>query len=114
MLVLVLHAGRSIMVLQMKKVIKGQTRYLVLCVFFVLMAGVMGTAIQFFKGNLLDYALAGRSDASFKFGVILLVAIAIELVTYYGYYHFRSKFSVNNLRVMRNLFFKWLLGTEDD
>ncbi len=94
----------------MKNVIKKHWKLLAASVASVLVAGVMGTYVQFLKGDLLDSAIAGAGEDALRFALLFFAAIAIEITAYFGYDYFSGKFGVNNKKALREMYFSWLLG----
>ena len=80
-----------------------------ICLLFVFIAGFAGTYVQFLKGELLDAALEGISAGVFRIAIAFFAAIAVEMASFYGYNYFRGRFSVENKKSLRSLYFDWLL-----
>ena len=93
----------------MKSIIKSHWKYLAICLLFVFIAGVAGAYVQFLKGELLDTALDGVSAGVFRLAIAFFAAIAVEMISFYGYDYFRGRFSVANKKSLRGLYFDWLL-----
>ena len=93
----------------MKNIIKSHWKYLAICLLFVFIAGFAGTYVQFLKGELLDTALDGISAGVFRLAIAFFAAIAVEMISFYGYDYFRGRFSVANKKSLRSLYFDWLL-----
>ena len=86
----------------MNQIIKKHWRFLTLAVLFTLLASLLAIFVQFAKGDVLDFALARDKTATFRSGVLLLVAILLELGTYYSFNVFSSKFFLNCTKTLRD------------
>lgn len=93
----------------MNQIIKKHWRFLALAVLFTLLASLLAIYVQFAKGDVLDFALARDKTAAFRSGVLLLVAILLELGTYYSFNVFSSKFFLNCTKTLRQDYFNAIL-----
>lgn len=73
--------------------------------FCVLTSTLMAVALQFFKGNVLDSAVAGRTNAAVQSAGLLAIFILGETLWYYAYKRLAARYVVDCTRALkRDLF----------
>lgn len=60
----------------------------------VLISTVFSVVLQFFKGDVLDYAIAGDAENAVKYALLLIAFILCEIGFYFGYRKFSAGFAV--------------------
>lgn len=95
---------------KMKKYIRKNLKPLVLAIVFSTLAAIFAVRVQFFKGNVLDFALAKNVNHTLRYGFLLGLFILFELGFYYLYDRFRGRFAVNSIKEVRFDFFQSLLS----
>lgn len=78
----------------MKKYQKKNRIYFVGALASVLASTLFAVALQFFKGDVLDYAAAGEIHAAIKYAALLIAFILCEVLTYFCYRQFSAKFVI--------------------
>ncbi|NLC40396.1 MAG: ABC transporter ATP-binding protein [Clostridiaceae bacterium] len=90
----------------MKRYIRPQVGIFAFAVLFSLTAAGAAILVQFTKGNLLDQALAGLSNDTIRFILILLALIIFEIFCYYLFDRMRGLYFVRAKAALREDFFK--------
>lgn len=93
----------------MKKYTRKNSAYFVGALVFVLISTVFAVILQFFKGNILDYALAGDAVTTIRYAALLILFILGEVLFYYGYKRASARFSVGCTRLLKRDIFKSIL-----
>ena len=96
----------------MKKYLRRNSAYYIGALVFVLISTVFAVALQFFKGDVLDRALAGDAAAAIKYAALLIGFILGEVLFYYGYRRFSDRFSVGCLRLLKRDIFAGIIGRD--
>ena len=96
----------------MKKYIHNNLKPLILAITFSVVASILAVRVQFFKGDVLDYALSRDFDNTLKYGLYLGLFIGLELISYYFYDRNRGKFAVNCSKEIRVDYFRGLLNKD--
>ncbi|MDD4080368.1 MAG: ABC transporter ATP-binding protein [Eubacteriales bacterium] len=89
----------------MKRYIRPQVGLLVLAVLFSLLSGGSAILVQFTKGSLLDQALAGLSNDTIRYIILLLGIIFFEIFCYHLFNRFRGRYFVCAKSQLREDFF---------
>ncbi|NLX83574.1 MAG: ABC transporter ATP-binding protein [Clostridiales bacterium] len=89
----------------MKRYLMPQARWLVCALFLALTAALAAVAVQFIKGRLLDYAIAGQGSQSLQLMALLLGVILFEITCYYLYNRCRGQYQTRALTCLREDFF---------
>ncbi len=76
---------------------------------FVLISTVFAVVLQFFKGDVLDYAIAGDAGTTFRYAALLIGFILGEVLFYYCYRRLSDRFSVGCLRLLKRDIFASIL-----
>lgn len=69
-----------------------------LCVFF---SAAFAVVLQFFKGDVLDYAIAGDARAALRYALLLAAFILMETALFYVYDRLSARFAVGCLRGLK-------------
>lgn len=69
----------------MKKYLRKNGAFYIGALVFILISTVFAVVLQFFKGDVLDYAIAGDAGAALKYAALLIGFILGEVLFYYGY-----------------------------
>lgn len=76
----------------MKKYQKNNRRYFAGALVCVLISTVFAVVLQFFKGNVLDYAVAGEMEKTVQYALLLIAFILGECLFCFLYDRFSAKF----------------------
>lgn len=93
----------------MKKYLRRNSAYYIGALLFILISTVFAVALQFFKGDVLDHALAGETGATVRYALLLIGFILGEVLFYYGYRRFSDRFSVGCLRLLKRDIFAGII-----
>lgn len=85
----------------MKKYQESNHRYFVGALVSVLISTIFAVVLQFFKGNVLDYAAAGETQKTMRYAVFLFGFILSECLFYFLYDRFSAKFAVSCARELK-------------
>lgn len=76
----------------MKKYQKKHRRYFIGALVSILISTVFAVVLQFFKGDVLDHALAGETWKTLHYAILLIAFILGEVLCSFCYDHFSAKF----------------------
>ena len=76
---------------------------------FILVSTVFAVVLQFFKGDVLDCAIAGDTGAAVRYAALLIGFILGEVLFYYGYRRMSDRFAVGCLRMLKHDIFAGIL-----
>ena len=76
----------------MKKYQKHNSACYIWALVSIFISTIFAVVLQFFKGDVLDYAIAGETKAAARYAVLLIVFIFGEILFYYGYRMFSARF----------------------
>lgn len=93
----------------MKKYQKHSSAYFVGALVCVLISTVFAVVLQFFKGDVLDYAIAGETQVTIGYAVLLIAFILSEVLLYFGYRQFSSRFVVDCTKLLKRDIFESIL-----
>lgn len=79
---------------------------LFICVFF---STAFAVVLQFFKGDILDYALSGNLRQSLHYGGLLIGFIFLEVLFFYFYVRLRNRFTAGCTRDLKTDIFSVIL-----
>lgn len=94
----------------MEKYIRKHGRTLVWALVCILISTAFAVALQFFKGNLLDFAIAGKAQEAFRYMVLLISSILLEIGFFYGYRRLSADFMVRCTRALKADIFESILN----
>lgn len=61
--------------------------------------------LQFFKGQVLDYAVVGETDLTIRYGLLLIRCIVLEILFYFAYRQLKARFVVGCTRSLKHAVF---------
>lgn len=96
----------------MKKYQKKNRIYFVGALVSILISTLFAVVLQFFKGDVLDYAVAGEMQATIKYAVLLIVFILCEVLTYFRYRQFSAKFAIGCTGELKHDIFESILNRD--
>ena len=88
----------------MKKYISSSFWFVFFSILCALFASLITIGSQFLKGMLLDSVLDKNQNAAIYFGLILTLTVLLEILFYYGFDIYRSKFSTRIAFALRRDF----------
>lgn len=95
----------------MRKYRKQNSAYYICALVFILISTVFAVVLQFFKGDVLDYAIAGDTGTTIQYAVLLIGFILGEVLSYYCYRRSSDRFSIGCLRLLKRDIFESILPT---
>ena len=96
----------------MSKYIKKNAKFFTISIIFSVLASVSAIVVQFAKGTVLDNAIAKNFSNTYKFGIGLLLLIALEILCRYLFDMFRGKYLTRTMRDVRDDYFHGVLKLE--
>ncbi|MBQ7145464.1 MAG: ABC transporter ATP-binding protein [Lachnospiraceae bacterium] len=93
----------------MKKYQKQNGAYFVSALVFIFISNAFAVILQFFKGDVLDYAIAGETQTTIKYAVLLIVFILGEILFYFGYKQFSARFVVGCTKLLKRDIFESII-----
>ena len=93
----------------MKRYQRKNGAYYLGALVFILISTVFAVALQFFKGDVLDAAIAGEAGTTLKFAALLMGFILGEVLFYYGYKRLSARFCVGCTRLLKHDIFDSIL-----
>lgn len=93
----------------MKKYQRKNSAYHIGAFVFMLVSTIFAVVLQFFKGDVLDYAIAGDAGTTFKYAVLLIGFIFGEVLFYYCYKRLSARFSVGCTRLLKHDIFESII-----
>ncbi len=94
----------------MKEYQKKNRRYFVGALITILISTIFAVALQFFKGDVLDYAVAGEIKETICYVCLLIAFIICEVLSYFCYKQFSAKFVVRCTGELKHDIFESILG----
>ncbi len=85
----------------MKKYIRKNGSVFCWAMVCILIGTVFATVLQFFKGDVLDYAIAGNTHEAVRYALLLIGFILLEILFHYLYSRLSSRFHVNCMRGLK-------------
>ena len=74
-----------------------------ICIFI---SNALAVVLQFFKGDVLDHAIAGEIETTIKYAVLLISFILGEVLFFFIYKRFNARFVVGCTRLLRHDIFE--------
>lgn len=96
-------------IIEMKKYQRKNSTYYIGALFFILISTIFAVVLQFFKGDVLDYAIAGDAGTTLKYAVLLIGFILGEVLLYYCYKRLSARFSVGCTRLLKHDIFESII-----
>lgn len=94
----------------MKKYVKKKQMLFCGLIFSILLSTVFAVSLQFLKGDVLDYAVAGKMHLAGKNMLMLFVFIMFEILLYFVYKLLSAKFIVGCVKELKHDIFKSILS----
>lgn len=94
----------------MKKYQKNNRRYFVGALFSVLISTIFAITLQFFKGEVLDYAVAGKTRETICSAAKLICFILFEVLSYYPFQRSSAKYAIGCITELRRDIFDSILS----
>ena len=93
----------------MKKYQKHASVYFIGALVSILISTVFAVVLQFFKGDVLDSAIAGDTQTTLRYAFILIAFILCEILFYFGYRQFSARFVVGCTKLLKRDIFESIL-----
>lgn len=93
----------------MKKYKRHNRTHFIWALVCILISTAFAVVLQFFKGDVLDYAIAGEGQKTIKYAILLIVFIICEVLFYFCYKQFSARFVVGCTRLLKRDIFKSIL-----
>lgn len=74
-----------------------------------LLSSVFAVALQFFKGSVLDHALAGQLPETVRYALLLILFILLEVGGYYLFLRFSDRYAIGCISALRRDIFDSIL-----
>lgn len=94
----------------MKKYEKKNRRYFAGALVSILISTIFAVALQFFKGDVLDFAVAGETRETIRSAVMLICFILVEVLSYYIFQRFSAKYAIGCISELRRDIFDSILS----
>ncbi len=94
----------------MKKYQKKNRNYFVSALASILISTLFAVVLQFFKGEVLDYAVAGKMQEAVRYAVLLISFILCEVLTYFCYRQFSARFVIGCTGELKHDIFESILN----
>lgn len=79
----------------MKKYQKKNRVYFIGALVSIFISNLFAVVLQFFKGDVLDYAVAREIQTTIKYAVLLITFILCEVMTYFCHRQFSARFVID-------------------
>ena len=93
----------------MKKYHKHNRRFFLGALVSILFSTVFAVVLQFFKGNVLDFAVSGETRETIRSAVMLICFILFEVLSYYIFQRFSAKYAIGCIAELRQDIFDSIL-----
>lgn len=93
----------------MKKYQRKNRRYFVVALVSILISTMLAVSLQFFKGDMLDFAVAGEMNKTVYYALLLIAFILGEVLCYFCYKQFSAKFVVGCVKLLKHDVFESVL-----
>lgn len=93
----------------MKKYQRKNSAYYMGALVFILISTIFAVVLQFFKGDVLDYAMAGDAPTTLRYALLLIGFILGEVLLYYCYKRMSARFSVGCTRLLKHDIFAGII-----
>lgn len=95
---------------KMKKYKKRNLNYFILTLISIFTSTIFAVVLQFFKGDVLDNAIAGETKTTVKYAILLIIFIFCEILFYFAYRLFKAKFVVGCTKLLKQDIFKGIIN----
>lgn len=96
----------------MKKYQKKNRVYFIGAFVSIFISNLFAVSLQFFKGDVLDYAVAGDIQTTIQYAALLIAFILCEVLTYFCHQRFRAKFVVGCTKELKHDIFASILNRD--
>lgn len=93
----------------MRKYFKRNRAAFVGALICIFISNALAVVLQFFKGDVLDYAIAGSTETTIKYAALLISFILGEVLFYFFYKRFNARFVVGSTRMLKHDIFKSIM-----
>lgn len=93
----------------MKNYKKHNRAYYLVALVFVFISNIFAVVLQFFKGDVLDFAIAGEINLTIKYAAILIAFILGEIAFFFAYKQFSARFVVGCTKLLKRDVFDSIL-----
>ena len=94
----------------MKKYHKHNRRCFAGALVSILFSTLFAVVLQFFKGDVLDYAVSGEIAKTLRSAVLLIGFILLEVISDYAYQRFSARYAIGCISELRRDIFDSILG----
>ena len=96
----------------MYKYLKRNRLHFAGALIFVFFSTVFAVVLQFFKGEVLDYAIVGETRTTVRYGILLITFILGESLCYFGYRKLSARFVVGCTKQLKKDIFTSIIQRE--
>lgn len=93
----------------MKKYQKHNSTCFLWALVCILISTIFAVILQFFKGDVLDYAVEGESQTTIEYAVLLIIFILCEVLFYFGYRLYSTKFVIGCTKLLKRDIFESII-----
>ena len=93
----------------MNQYVKKYRFQLIAAIISILISTAFAVSLQFFKGKVLDFAVAGDTGETIKYAIYLIIFIFVEIAFYYLYNLFSARFVVSSTKELKTDIFNSIL-----
>lgn len=93
----------------MNKYQKNNRTYYIGALVCVVIGTAFAVVLQFFKGDVLDFAIAGEAQRTILYTLLLIVFILFEVLFYYCYEQFSARFVIGCTKLLKRDIFESIL-----
>lgn len=90
----------------MRKYFKRNSVAFFSSLFCIFASNALAVVLQFFKGDVLDYAIAGETQTTIKYAILLILFILGEVLFYFFHKRFNALFVVGSTRLLKHDIFE--------
>ena len=94
----------------MRKYHKHNRRYFVGALVSILFSTVFAVVLQFFKGDVLDFAVSGETQKTIRTALMLISFILFEVLSYYIFQRLSAKYAIGCISELRQDIFDSILS----
>ncbi len=94
----------------MKKYHKYNRRYFLGALVSILFSTVFAVVLQFFKGDVLDFAVSRETEQTFRSAALLISFILLEVLSYYIFQRLSAKYAIGCISELRQDIFSSILN----
>ena len=94
----------------MKKYHKHNRRYFLGALVSILFSTIFAVVLQFFKGDVLDFAVSGETEQTLRSAAMLISFILLEVLSYYIFQRLSAKYAIGCISELRQDIFGSILN----